>query len=74
MRTDRECGAKQGYLSKADAKRVSRLMSARYREGFHLYRCSQCHLWHVGHIVPAPIRAVVTRFPARRAWRVEATW
>jgi hypothetical protein len=71
---DRECGTKQGYLSKAEAKRVARLMSGRYREGFHLYTCRRCGLWHVGHIVPAPIRAAIQRFPTRRAWRVEAAW
>ena len=74
MQIDRECGTKQGYLTKADAKRVARLMSSRYREGFHLYRCPHCALWHVGHVVPAAIRAAIQRFPTRRAWRVEASW
>jgi len=54
---DRECGSKQGYLTKADAKRVARLMTARYRERFHLYACPQCRLFHVGHLVPAFLRA-----------------
>lgn len=74
MQIDRECGTKQGYLTKADAKRVARLMSSRHREGFHLYRCPHCALWHVGHVVPAVIRAAIQRFPTRRAWRVEASW
>jgi hypothetical protein len=68
----RECGSKQGYLSKPEAKRVVRLMSARHREAFHIYACPHCRLWHVGHIVPASIRASLQRFPTRRAWQVEA--
>jgi hypothetical protein len=71
---DRECGTKQGYLSKPEAKRVARLMSGRYREGFHLYACPHCGLWHVGHLVPAALRATIQRFPTRRAWQVEAAW
>lgn len=74
MNIDRECGSKQGYLSKVDAKRVARLMTGRHRDGFHLYSCPRCGLWHVGHIVPAAIRAAVIRFPTRRACQVEATW
>jgi len=71
---DRECGRKQGCLSKSEAKRVARLMSARHRDGFHLYRCPQCELWHVGHLVPAPIRAAIERFPRRRAVQLAAAW
>jgi hypothetical protein len=71
---DRECGSKQGYLSKPEAKRVARLMTGRHRDGFHLYSCPHCGLWHVGHIVPAAIRATIQRFPTRRAWQVEAGW
>ena len=56
MNIDRECGSKQGYLTKADAKRVARLMTAQHRERFHLYACPQCGLFHVGHIVPAFFR------------------
>lgn len=74
MRIERECGTKQGYLSKAEAKRVARLMTSRHRDGFHLYECGHCRLWHVGHVVPASIRAAIQRFPTRRAWRVEASW
>jgi hypothetical protein len=54
---DGECGSKQGYLSKPEAKRVARLMSARHRERFHLYDCPRCGLFHVGHVVPAFFRA-----------------
>jgi hypothetical protein len=71
---DRECGTKQGYLSKADAKRVARLMTARHRDGFHLYTCGRCGLWHVGHRQPVALRATIQRFPTRRAWQVEAVW
>lgn len=56
MNIDRECGSKQDYLSKPEAKRVARLMSVRHREGFHLYTCTQCRLFHVGHLVPALFR------------------
>jgi hypothetical protein len=48
------CRSKQQYLSKADAKRVARLMTARHRDGFHLYECSNCGYFHVGHIVRDP--------------------
>lgn len=71
---DRECGRKQGYLSKGQAKAVARLMSRHHREAFHLYACSWCHLYHVGHDRPAPLRAAIERFPTRRAWRLEASW
>ena len=74
MRSDRECGNKQGYLSKSEAKRVARLMSARHRDRFHLYRCPQCGLWHVGHVVPASLRATLERFPRRRAVQLAAAW
>ena len=74
MDIDRACGTKQGYLSKPEAKRVARLMSGRHREGFHLYACRQCGLWHVGHVVPATLRAAIQRVPTRRAWQVEAAW
>jgi hypothetical protein len=71
---DRECGTKQGYLSKSEAKRVARLMSARHRDGFHLYTCPHCGLWHVGHVVPASFRAYLERFPRRRAVQLAAAW
>lgn len=71
---DRECGSKQGYLSKAQAKFVARLMSRRNRDAFHLYTCSWCHLFHVGHDGGATLRATVQRQPTRRTWRVEAAW
>jgi hypothetical protein len=74
MGSDRECGTKQGYLSKLEAKRVAQLMSARNREGFHLYACAHCGLWHVGHLVPAPIRAAIQSFPRRRAVQIAAAW
>jgi hypothetical protein len=46
------CRSKQVYLSKAEAKRVARLMSRRHGEALHLYRCPECSYHHVGHIVP----------------------
>lgn len=53
MRIDRECGTKQGYLSKAEAKRVARMMTEWHGEALHLYTCSHCRLFHVGHVAPA---------------------
>jgi hypothetical protein len=50
---EQRCRSKQVYLSKAEAKRVARLMSLRHGEALHLYRCSACGYYHVGHIVPA---------------------
>lgn len=57
MDVERACRSKQTYLSKADAKRVARLMSRREREALHLYRCPHCGYHHVGHALPAAIRA-----------------
>lgn len=57
---ERTCRAKQVYLSKAEAKRVARDMSRRHREALHLYRCPHCGYHHIGHMVPAFIRAAVT--------------
>jgi hypothetical protein len=47
---------KQAYVSKAEAKRVARLMTERHGEAFHLYRCERCRYYHVGHLVPAALR------------------
>ena len=53
----RGCVGKQQYLTKADAKRVARLMTERHREPFHQYACPNCRYFHVGHDVPAFLRA-----------------
>jgi hypothetical protein len=50
MDEERACRGKQAYLSKHEAKRVARLMTAREREPLHLYRCPWCHYHHVGHL------------------------
>jgi hypothetical protein len=47
------CLAKQKYVSKAEAKRVARLMTARHGDAFHLYDCPNCGYFHVGHLVPS---------------------
>jgi len=60
MDVERGCRSKQAYLSKAEAKRVARDMSRRHREAMHLYRCPHCGYHHVGHIVPARLRALGT--------------
>jgi hypothetical protein len=63
MDIGRECTRKQAYLSKSHAKAVSRSMSTRHREAFHIYACPHCRFWHVGHLQPAAIRArLVPRF------------
>jgi hypothetical protein len=54
---ERSCRSKQAYLSKAQAKAISRSMSARHREAFHIYACPSCRYWHVGHLVPTFLRA-----------------
>lgn len=53
----RGCRSKQVYLTKAHAKAISRHMSARHRDAFHIYACPSCRYWHVGHIEPAWLRA-----------------
>ncbi len=53
---ERGCRSKQVYLTKAHAKQVVRLMGARHRDAFHLYRCPACRYWHVGHVEPAWLR------------------
>jgi hypothetical protein len=72
MNVERGCRSKQAYLSKADAKRVVRLMGARHREAFHLYACPACRYWHVGHVVPAAIRARFVPNWERRAVQLGA--
>lgn len=67
---ERSCRSKQTYLTKADAKRVVRLMGARHRDAFHLYHCDGCRYWHVGHLVPAVIRARVVPAWERAAARL----
>jgi hypothetical protein len=57
MDEDRACRGKQVYLTKAEAKGVSRFMAGRHREAFNQYRCEGCGYWHVGHLVPEVFRA-----------------
>lgn len=57
MDAERSCRSKQTYLTKAHAKAVVRFMGARHRDAFNLYRCETCGYWHVGHLVPAWLRA-----------------
>ncbi len=70
MDVDRGCRSKQVYLTKAQAKAISRSMSARHREALHIYSCPSCRYWHVGHIVPAAVRARTVDNWERRAVRV----
>jgi hypothetical protein len=57
VNVERSCRSKQVYLAKSHAKAVVRLMGSRHREQFHLYRCDACGYWHIGHLVPAWLRA-----------------
>ena len=53
----RSCRSKQTYLTKASAKMVVRLMRRKHVDRFHIYTCEFCGYWHVGHIIPAFLRA-----------------
>ncbi|MEO6349600.1 MAG: hypothetical protein ABIP53_03025 [Candidatus Limnocylindrales bacterium] len=70
MDVERSCRGKQVYLSKDHAKAVVRLMGARHRDAFHLYRCGECRYWHVAHLLPAALRARVVHNWERPAVRV----
>ena len=70
MDVERSCRSKQVHLTKSQAKQISRSMSARHREAFHVYACPSCRYWHVGHIVPAALRARVVPKWERAAVRV----
>jgi hypothetical protein len=67
---ERGCLSKQVYLSKAQAKAISRSMSSRHREALHIYACPSCRYWHVGHIEPAWLRARTVDNFERTAVRV----
>jgi hypothetical protein len=69
MDPERSCRSKQTYLTKAHAKAIVRLMGARHRDQFHLYGCGFCGYWHVGHLVPAFLRAPQVHDFERRAVR-----
>ena len=70
MNVEGGCRSKQTYLTKADAKRVVRLMGARRPEAFNLYRCEECGYYHVGHPIPAIFRARLVPNWSRPAVRV----
>jgi hypothetical protein len=67
---ERGCRSKQAYLSKAQAKAISRSMGARHREAFHIYACPSCRYWHVTHLQPAWLRARAVDSWERPAVRV----
>jgi hypothetical protein len=67
---ERSCRSKQVYLTKAHAKAISRSMSARHRDAFHIYACDHCRYWHVAHLVPAALRARAVDSWERAAVRV----
>jgi hypothetical protein len=70
MNVERGCRSKQTYLTKAEAKQVVRLMGARHRDAFHLYTCPACGYWHVGHLIPAVLRARLVPNWSRTAVRL----
>jgi hypothetical protein len=50
MSEARECGNKRSYLTKHDAKQAEKMLrtlAGGSRQ--HLYRCSFCDRWHMGH-------------------------
>jgi hypothetical protein len=67
MDVERGCRSKQAYLTKAEAKQVVRLMGARHRDAFNLYRCEACGYYHIGHLIPAVFRAHVVPNWSRKA-------
>ena len=66
----RGCRSKQTYLTRADARRIERVMSRRYHEAFRAYPCRWCGYYHLGHTVPAAIRAQLVPAFERPAVRV----
>jgi hypothetical protein len=53
----RSCRAKRVFLTRADARRIERVMSRRYGEAFRAYACQWCGQYHLGHTVPTALRA-----------------
>jgi hypothetical protein len=47
---ERSCRSKQANLSKTQAKAISRSMSARHRDAFHVYACQSCRYWDVANL------------------------
>ena len=70
MDPERRCRSKQVYLTRADARRIERLMSRRYRDAFRAYPCSFCGNYHLAHTVPAALRAHQVQSFERPAGRV----
>ncbi len=56
MNIETGCHGKWVYFSKAEAKRIARLMTRCVGEEFHLYHCPNCGCFHVGHLLPAFLR------------------
>jgi hypothetical protein len=67
MDIDRGCRSKQVYQTRADAKRVVRLMRRGSREAFRLYLCPACDRYHIAHLVPASLRATLVPSFERRS-------
>ena len=54
-----QCRGKEGFLTRAAAKRVVKAMRRRKRdrrEPFDCYLCPHCGLWHIGSERPKRIR------------------
>ena len=70
MDAERSCRSKKVYLTRADARRIERLMSRRYRDAFRAYPCRLCGNYHLAHTVPAALRAHQVQSFERPAVRV----
>ena len=70
MDAERSCRSKRVYLTGADARRIERVMSRRYRDAFRAYPCHWCGHYHLAHTVPAALRAQQVAAFERPAVRV----
>ena len=55
----RGCTSKRVYDTRQDARRVAKAMTRRHHEHLRAYACRYCRSYHVGHIVPAAVRATL---------------
>jgi hypothetical protein len=53
----RKCYTKKVYGGSIMAKRAAKMMTERYGETIRSYRCELCGNYHLGHRVPARVRA-----------------
>ena len=70
MDPERSCRSKRVFLTRADARRIERAMSRKYRDAFRAYPCRFCGNYHLAHTVPAAVRAQLVAAFERPAVRV----